>query len=74
MHGCRCQRRTRKKTISQEGNELWSGYCLKKKKLKKYPGCWNAMDGSSAREPGISAAGQESESKLRFGGRDCGRN
>lgn len=26
------------------------------------------MDGSSAREPGISAAGQESESKLRFGG------
>ena len=32
------------------------------------------MDGSSAREPGISAAGQESESKLRFGGRDCGRN
>lgn len=31
------------------------------------------MDGSSAREPGISAAGQESESKLRFGA-DGGEN
>lgn len=41
---------------------------LEKEKVKKLIGCWDAMDGSSAREPGISAAGQESESKLRFGG------
>ena len=41
---------------------------LEKEKVKKLIGCWNAMDGSSAREPGISAAGQESESKLSFGG------
>ena len=31
---------------------------LEKEKAKKLLGCWNAMDGSSARGPGISAAGQ----------------
>lgn len=33
---------------------------------REFLDCWNAMDESSAREPGISAAGQESGSKLRF--------
>ena len=41
---------------------------LEKEKVKKLIGCWNAMDGSSAREPGISVSGQDSGSKLRFGG------
>lgn len=42
---------------------------MRKASSKRLTGCWNAAGGSSAGEPGISAAEQaESGSKLRFGG------
>ena len=42
---------------------------IEKEKAEKIDRCWNATGGSSAGEPGASAAGQAgSESKLRFEG------
>ena len=37
---------------------------MKKKRPKKLTGCWNATGGSSAGEPGTSAAGQENGNKF----------